>query len=231
MAPKVFIFDLEGTLFEPHVSTADGIPRAHATGLWAQLVARLGQEAIRRDAELAAAWDRGEFGSYAEWCDASLRSMKANGLTQSIFDKAIDSYGYTAGIPELVATLHEHGVRTAIISGGFVTQAKRAQSDLHIGDIYAAVDLIWGDDGRPISWTIMGSDYGAKVAYLDQLLRKCNLLRAQCAFMGDGTNDIPLARAVPISFALNGTKELAAVTTFSVSNPLQVLKLLQLPSP
>ncbi len=219
MAIRIFAFDLEGTILT-HAPLRDlgETPEQHSMGLWARLVHALGSEAIVADANMARAWDAGRFKCYTDWCDASLTSMKALGLNRSLFDRIMKSYSLNPGVIELSKHLRRENVVMAIISGGFLEQAKLAQAELGFRHVYAAADLNWDVDGNIRNWSLSPSDYRGKVGYLRLLMEEYGIRANECAFVGDGANDVHVASFVGKSFAYNASPKLAAVATHSISH-------------
>jgi phosphoserine phosphatase len=155
-----------------------------------------------------------------------MRVLRRHGLTRARFDDTLMSIDYNPGVPETLARLHEAGVRTAIVSGGFMAQARRAQIDHGIHHAYAAVDVFWDAAGSPVHWNIFPSDFEGKVDFVQLLMREYGFDTTECAFIGDGRNDVPIARRVGTSFALDGQPELRAAVTHAVDEFSEILRYL-----
>jgi phosphoserine phosphatase len=112
------------------------------------------------------------------------------------------------------------------VSGGFVAQARRAQIDLRIRHAYAATDLYWGDDGKLVHWNIYPSDFDGKVDFVNLLIREYGFGTEECAFVGDGANDVAIASAVGVSFAYNAHQDLRSVASHAITDFRQILTLL-----
>lgn len=223
---RLVFFDLEGTLFEKQrVQLRAGDP-AHHHSLWSRLVHELGPAALEDDARMIAKWDAGAYGSYLEWVDESLQSFRRHGLTRKRFDETLRSIAYNPGVPETVRALHERGIRTAIVSGGFMAQARRALRDLRIAHAYAAVDLLWDEDGSILHWNTFPSDYEGKVDFVRLLMREYGLRTEECGFVGDGRNDVFIAREVGTSFAYQAHAALRAAATHAIDDFEAIVRLL-----
>jgi phosphoserine phosphatase len=224
MSIRLFAFDLEGTIlsYTPLAEIGE-TPTEHSKGLWVRLAHALGAGALKADAELARAWDRGEIPSYMDWCNASLMSMREFGLSQALFDRVVQSYAISPGVSSVVEFCRARGIITAILSGGFLQQAQFAQTALGVLHVYAAADLVWGTDGQLESWSLSPSDFRGKVGYLRLLLEEYAIRPSECAFVGDGANDVHIATFVGKSFAYRASPRLAAVTTHSIADFNEIL--------
>jgi len=112
--------------------------------------------------------------------------------------------------------LREKGLRLALISGGFKAQADRALLDLRINHAFAACELLWDERGNLVHWNLLPCDYEGKVDFMKLIMKEHGLAPDECAFVGDGKNDVALARVVGVSVAFNGAPELREVSTHSV---------------
>jgi phosphoserine phosphatase len=222
VAIKLFFLDLEGTLFnKQHIDR----PHGHNHSLWARIFHELGPEALAADNVHIEEFERGEI-NYIQWCERSLRAMQTHGLTKQLLEHIMQQIQYNNGVAETIAALHAKGIRTAIISGGFMEQAKRAQLDLRIQHAFAAVEIYWNADGSMAFWNIFPSDYQAKADYVELLRRECGFSKEECAFIGDGKNDVPIASHVGLSFAYNAHPALQEKTTHSITDFQDILKYL-----
>jgi phosphoserine phosphatase len=100
----------------------------------------------------------------------------------------------TPGAATLVATCRAHGIRTVLVSGGFVQFARPVAARLGI-DATFANDLLIADGvltGR-VADPILGAD-----AKRERLLAECTALGiapAEAIALGDGANDLPMLDA------------------------------------
>jgi phosphoserine phosphatase len=86
------------------------------------------------------------------------------------------------------------------------------------------VDLFWDDDGVLVHWNIFPSDYEGKVDFVRLLMREYGVRREECGFVGDGKNDVPIAREVGTSFAYQAQPELRDVATHEVDELTEILR-------
>jgi phosphoserine phosphatase len=220
---KLLFLDMEGTIFaKQKVQLRAGEPAYH-NSLWSRLGHELGPRAQEEDARTIVKWEAGEYASYMDWCDETLRIYRSHGLTRDFFERVLASISYNPGVESTCHTLHERGIKTAIVSGGFLEQARRAQLDLKITHAYAAADLLWGPDGQLLHWNILPSDYEGKVDFVRLMMREYGLRREECGFVGDGKNDVFIAQEVGTSFALQGHPELRVVANHAIEEFSEIL--------
>lgn len=224
MSIKLLFLDMEGTIFAKQQIQLRPEEPYHHHSLWSRLMHELGPAALEDDAKTILKWDAGEYQSYLDWCDESLRNLQKHGLTRGLFEKTLDSIPYNRGVKEIFGILHERGVKTAIVSGGFIEQARRAQKDLKITHAYAAADLLWDNDGTLVHWNIFPSDYEGKVDFMRLLMREYGLCQKECGFVGDGKNDVPIAQEVGRSFAYQAHPELRDVATHEIEELTEILQ-------
>lgn len=213
---KLIFFDMEGTLFKKVAKDPDGHKDPSA---WRLLAKHLGDDCLREEDESQAKWERGEYAGYVEWMQDTLGFYKKYGLDGDFFEKVISSIEYHPGVEETFAELKRKGYMTGLVSGGFKAQADRASKDLKIDHAFAACEIYWDDDGKILHWNLLPSDYEGKLDFMQLIMKEHGLKPEDCAFVGDGKGDIPFAKAVGLSIAFNGVKELQEVCTHSINQP------------
>ncbi len=221
MTIKLFFLDMDNTLFREDSARADP---EHGDSLWLRIPHALGPGAIEEDRALVRKWEEGGFRNYGDWCEASLHVHQKYGLTKTRFRQLIEEMPYGNGAHELLEGLHARGIVPAIISGGFFEQAGKAQKELRIPHALASVKHLWNDDGTIGYWNILPSDLHAKVDFVELLRNEYNVEVAECAFCGDGKNDVAIAKHVGLSFAFKGHAELQKAATHSVTDLRDILK-------
>lgn len=225
MPIQLLFLDMEGTLLVAQ-DVVVGPDHAHHTSLWTRIFSELGPAAQSDNVAMIEKWDGGGYRSYMDWVDDSLLAMRRRGLTQRRFEALIDETAYNPGVPETLRQVHERGIRTAIVSGGFIAQARRAQTDLRIHHAYAAADLFWDSRGELIHWNIYPSDFEGKIDFVRLMMREYRFDREESAFIGDGANDVPITTAVGTSVAYNGHPALRGVAQHAISHFEELLAII-----
>lgn len=213
---KLLFLDMEGTLFaKQRVVLHEGETRVHHS-LWSRLMHELGREAAEEDAKNLAGWEAGEYDSYFQWVDESARNLQKHGLTRDMFHEIMESIPYNPGVPETLAELHERGIRTCIVSGGFYDHARKALRELKVNHAFAAIDLFWDPEGGLSHWNLFPTDYEGKIDFVRLLKREYHLGTDDCAFVGDGKNDVHIAREVGKAFAYDAHPELVTAADHTI---------------
>jgi phosphoserine phosphatase len=213
---RLIFFDMEGTIFRKVIEVARGNT---APSAWTLISQHLGKTAAREEDATKDKWNAGKYHSYVEWMEDTIRIHIKYGLTRSFFEKVMSSIEYHPGVKETFAELRRRGYKTSLISGGFKAQADRAQRDLKIEHSFAACEYFWNADGTIEHFNLLPCDYEGKHDFMKLIMKEHGLKPSQCAFVGDGKNDIPLAKEVGVSIAFNGAPELQKVCTHSVNQP------------
>jgi phosphoserine phosphatase len=209
---KLGFFDLEGTLLRKAVEGTHGV----APSAWTLIAQELGEKALAEEEETKRKWNNGEYFGYLDWMADTIKIHQKYSLTQTFFQAIMDSAEYHPGVRETFSELNKNEVITTLITGGFKAQADRAQIDLGINHAFAGCEYFWGRDGQIKGWNLLPCDYEGKVVFMEQVMREYQAEPENCFFVGDGSNDIPLARAVGTSISFNGSPQLEEVVTHVV---------------
>jgi phosphoserine phosphatase len=215
MMVKLIFFDMEGTIFKKSYKDSKGNT---APSAWTLVAQHLGKEAFEEEESTKNKWNSKGYAGYVEWMEDTIRIHKKYGLTKDFFDKVMSSIQYYKGVRYVFKEIQKRKIRTAIISGGFKAQADRALRDLKINHAFAACEYLWDKNGRLVHWNLLPCDFEGKLDFMKLIMKEHGLKDKDCAFVGDGRNDIPLARAVSISVAFNAAPELKKVSTHSVES-------------
>jgi phosphoserine phosphatase len=213
---KLIFFDMEGTIFKKTIKVSKGDT---APSAWTLIARHLGEKALEEEEETKDKWTTKKYKGYVEWMEDTIRIHKKYGLTQQFFNKVISSVKYHGGVKETFAELRKGEYITALISGGFKAQADRAQRDLKINHAFAACEYFWDKRGRLFHWNLLPCDYEGKIDFMKLIMKEHGLLPENCAFVGDGKNDVALAKEVGLSIAFNAPEELQRVSKYSINQP------------
>lgn len=210
---KLVFFDMEGTLFERVIKISKGNTSPSA---WTLIAKHLGPKALEEEEITKDKWNAGKYAGYVEWMEDTIRLHQKYGLTKRFFQDVMGSVKYHKGVKETFRELNKKGFITALVSGGFKAQADRAQKDLKIDHAFAACEYFWDEKGKLLHWNLLPCDYEGKVKFMKLIMEEHGLLPEECAFVGDGRNDVFLAKEVGTSVSFNGAEELQRVCTHVV---------------
>lgn len=191
------LFDMDGTLT---TTTFDD----EYSSVWHVTASVLGDEALAVQEELVDQWAAGDDRfvrdgqrDYELFVDATVEMHAEQGLTREMFyDEVLSHMAFNPGVEEAVDAINRAGYDTAIISGGVGPQAAYVGEELGIDAVYASCSYEWDDDGRLVDWQTYPSDHAGKTAFMHGLLAEKGLSPDQALFVGDGSNDVHIARTV-----------------------------------
>ncbi len=231
---KLLVCDVEGTIFKAEYK----IPGTDfASTMWQPIAQALGEDAIREERESHIKWDRSKqlcadgrnhYKNYLEWVKDTAQMHQRHKLQRDVFETLIASAIYNDGVIDFFKEIQiTQNYIPVLISGGFQELIKRAQIELGIEHGFGACEYIWGEDNLIKAWNLQPSDFEDKYAFLSLLFRNYNLKDTKdWIFIGDGKNDADIASRAPISFAINPHVELASVSTYTVDNFADIMKIL-----
>jgi phosphoserine phosphatase len=214
MFPRLVFLDLEGTLLKKtyHLDNGKVAPSA-----WTLLAECLGQECLAEEEATKDRWLRGQYPGYVEWMRDTIRIHKKYGLKRRIFEEVMRSVELMPGTMEAFEVFRANGTLTAVISGGFKALADRAQRALKIDHALAACEYFFDPRTEEIDhFNLLPSDEKGKVQFMRLIALEHGIDEADCAFVGDGKNDVPLAKEVGFSIAFNAQEELRRVATIAI---------------
>lgn len=213
---KLIFFDMEGTIFKKVIEFTKGNT---APSAWTLIAQHLGEKALKEEDKTKDKWTAGKYKGYVEWMEDTIRIHKKYNLTRDFFNKVMGSVKYHKGVKETFKDLKKRGYITAIISGGFKAQSDRAQRDLKVNHAFAACEYFWNKNGKLLHWNLLPCDYEGKIDFMKLIMKEHGLSPEECAFIGDGKNDVFLAKEVGTSIAFNAAEELQRVSTYNINQP------------
>lgn len=127
---------------------------------------------------------------------ALLKGLDESAL-QRVYDERLQP---NPGAELMLAKLKEHGIKTLLVSGGFVFFTERLKARLGLDEAHAnTLEII---DGK-LTGNVLGDivDAQAKAHYLVKLREKLGLKPEQVIAMGDGANDLKMMAQAGTSIA------------------------------
>ncbi len=213
---KLVFFDMDGVIFDNGLTDSYGHT---GRSVWTVLAKHLGKKAYEEEEQTKRTWTEGKYDNYMHWVVDTIRIHKKYRLDKKFFFKVINSVPYFNGVKETMKELKDSGIKIVIMTGGFKELADRAQMDFGIDHSFAACEYFWDKKGKLKQWNVLPSDYEGKIDFMELMIREFGLNKQECAFVGDGRNDIPLAKEVEFSICFNGPKELQEVCKHSIKQP------------
>jgi len=214
---KLLVCDVEGTIFSAPYKI-EGME--YASTLWQPLAQSLGDAGILREKELHDRWERGDFGDYLDWVEATCAMHRELGLTKQTFDHLLSCAEYNPGVTDFFDKLNRQQFIPVLISGGFHELVRRAQQELRIPHGHGACEYTFNkSDNLLCSYSLVPCDFKGKHQYVKILIKRYGLdSNLDWVFIGDGKNDYDTAKNAPISFAFNGHSRLKEVATYSIDD-------------
>lgn len=202
--------DLEGTLAMHNQAY-------RYPSVWPVLAETLGTACMSEEDAVTDCWNRGEIESYRRYMELTIALHRKYGLTRDIFERVIEAVPWINGIPETFAEVRRRKGQIAIITGGFANHAERVPGREYVSTILAACKYHFDPSGELTAWDLADYEGAGKVAALERLAEPLGLdLKRDVCFVTDGKNDVPVARAVPRTIALNAHQDLREATSIHV---------------
>ncbi len=142
---------------------------------------------------------------------------KKYGLSKAIFEKIIAAAEYNDGVVGTLKQLDRSRFEPVLISGGFLELAIRANMDLNISHAFAACSYLFGERDSLVGYNLLPCDFKGKIDFVQLMLKEYKLGPQDWVFVGDGKNDVHIAKEAPLSIGYQPHADLKAVATYSVS--------------
>ncbi len=119
------------------------------------------------------------------------------GVLQRVYDERLAP---NPGAEKMVEGLHHHGVKVALVSGGFTYFTDRLKGRLDLD--YTRANVLEKRDGK-LTGRVVGSivDAKAKAAFLEELCEALRISPRQAIAMGDGANDLLMMQHAGLGIA------------------------------
>jgi phosphoserine phosphatase len=183
-AVRLIAFDLDGTLLDRTVY------------IWSTLHEHFGSDPARRR-KAADDYHAGRI-SYADWFHHDLLLLSERGADRAGILRAFDALRPAPGAGEVLRELKRRGYRLAVISGSLDVVLEHFFPGAPFDHVLIN-RLELDAEGRIAGGTPTPFDLAGKAEGLSELARREGLTLAQCAFVGDNINDLPVMRAAGFS--------------------------------
>jgi phosphoserine phosphatase len=193
---RLVCFDLDGTLVDDTIF------------IWQTLHDFFGTPAEKRK-ELAESYFTGRI-SYAEWAESEIRDWIEKGADRKKLMTAISGLKLMPGVREVLIELKKRDLRLAIISGSLSFVIEEVLPDYT--EFFADEDILisrldFDMEGRIAGIRITEYDMERKAMGLKMLAERHGIGLQECAFIGDHSNDVEVAREAGLSIAFNSKSE------------------------
>ncbi len=213
--PRIIFFDMEGTLLQKEYRLDDGLV---APSAWTLIAERLGAECLAAESQTKINWRGKKYANYMEWMRRTVEIHQQYGLTEEVFFTVMNSVNFTPNVEPALARIHSWGAITVLVTGGFKALADRVQRRLRLHHAFAGCEYFFDPQTGEIDHAnLLPADEAGKVDFMCLICREYGIESADCAFVGDGMNDVHLAGGVGFSIAFNAQRELCEVATTCIS--------------
>lgn len=210
---KICFFDMEGTLLEKNSSFDNG---KVAPSAWTVLAKEISESCFIEEEKTKDLWLTNKYISYTQWMKETVKIQIKHGMNRSHLQTILSQAKIQKGALELVHFLKSQGYLTVLISGGFKELADLTQRKLKIDHAYSACEYFFDKNGRIEHFNLLPTDEEGKLVFMKHLASEYNSELKNCIFIGDGKNDVFIAKNVGTSIAFNAQRELREVSTFIV---------------
>lgn len=205
--PGLLVMDVDSTLIDEEV--IDELGRAAGLG--------------ERIAAVTARAMNGEL-DFAQTLTERVALLR--GLPLSVFDDVYASLHFTTGALKLIDTLHRHGWKVGVVSGGFHEIVDRLAEDADLD--YRLANRLGRDEAtRTLDGTLDGPiiTKDVKLAHLHSWAEANRIPMAQTVAVGDGANDLPMIEAAGMGIAFCAKPAVKAVAPHAIEerNLMRVL--------
>lgn len=227
---KLLVCDVEGTIFQPHmIKDAE-----HHSYIWTKIAEELGSKATEEELQTQKNWKNGVYGTpgsgtaYMSWVRATIQVHRNHQLLPKLFTGIIERAPYIEGVQTFFSLLNRAEYIPVLISGGIQNLNQKACDELGIEreNSFAACEYYFAPNGK-IDWDlsyINSCNFWGKEEIVKILLRKYGLGHNDWIFIGDGVNDVKIAKKAPISIGIRPVGGLEDVVTFGFENFSELIK-------
>jgi phosphoserine phosphatase len=183
-------FDVDGTLVE----SPGGMT------VWEVLNERfVGSSAINR--QRYEQFKRGEL-TYPEWVTLDVEGWREAGARREEIIAAFAPLKLVQGTRQTMTTLTAQGLRLIVVSGTLELMLETLYPDHPFDEIFAN-RIAFDAQGNISHWEATPYDNKGKAEALRKVARRDGIPLARCAFVGDSSNDLWIAREAGFSVAVN----------------------------
>ena len=220
---KLLVLDIEGTLFRTEVHLPG---TSISSTIWQAIADALGDEAVFLEVATHTKWGKGAYRSYLDWMKDTIEIHIRHRLSSNLFHELISRAQYNDGVIETLSSIDRSRYELLLVSGGFRELAARAQRDLRIHHAFAACEYFFGRDGQLEGYNLLPCDFEGKLDFIRLMLREYALGSEDWVFIGDGANDVPIAKSAPVSIGYCPHPDLRDAVTYTIEDFRELIPIL-----
>ena len=137
--------------------------------------------------------------NYDQWADLDAGLWRGKTIDEVM--KVVQATQLTPGSKEAIQTLRDHGLKTAILSGGLDIMAN--DIGRRVGIDYVLTNTLHHENGILTGEVDNLVAWGAKHEEVHQINKHFGVPLEKTAFIGDGRNDITVFKVVGLAVAFN----------------------------
>ena len=140
--------------------------------------------------------------TYADWVDLDIKGWIGTGARKADLLAGFAPIRLIQGAREALATLKARGLRLAVISGTLDLMLETLLPDHPFDEIHSN-QISFDDQGRISDWRATPYDMQGKAEILKKIATRESIPLARCAYIGDSSNDVWIAREAGFTIAIN----------------------------
>jgi phosphoserine phosphatase len=144
---------------------------------------------------------RGEL-TYPEWVTLDIEGWREAGARREEIIAAFAPLKLVLGTRETVTTLKEQGLRLIVVSGTLELMLRTLYPDHPFDEVFAN-RIEFDAQGNISHWEATPYDNKGKAEALREVARRDGIPLSRCAFVGDSSNDVWIAREAGFTVAIN----------------------------
>lgn len=200
---KLVVFDLENVLFDKYENYVNGeIVKMNS---WDLIFYELG--AWEENLYLMKLWKDGILPDYFTWNEEACKVWKDRNLKRNKFEEIVKKMPLRKEAKETVEELKKRGYKTATVTGSPEALASRAEKELGLDYAIGHCRLYFDKEGKLKDWDLFPTDFEDKVECVKKIAKRERISLMECAYVGDGENDIYVMSEVGIPIAFRAESE------------------------
>lgn len=193
---KLVFFDMDGTLSGMHSTDSVG------STLWSKIALEL--DVYEEKSKIDNQFYSNKIKTYSDWVNETMSLYDKNGLTESIFYDILSRVSYNNGVPQALKRIHDNGITTVVITGGFKAQADDVRERFDIDSSVAACECKWDEAEKLSGLNIIPLGKFGKMRLVETYTNGYKTTPAQSVYVGDGENDSIALDECGLGISYNG---------------------------